>query len=517
MVKKIRRDRPNTLLLDAGDQFQGTLYFYHYGGAITSHFMELLGYDAMALGNHEFDRGVDGLVPFLKNVSFPVLSCNINSTGEPEVNGLFGRHVVLQVGGEKIGVIGYTTKSTPLLSNPGSLIFNDEVESIRKEVDILQSQGINKIIALGHSGFKVDKQIAREVHGLDVVIGGHTDTFLYTGDAPSNEEPEGVYPTVVTQEGGGEVLVVQDYTFGKYLGFLEVSFDENGKIVMYGGNPILLNASVEKDPEMHRDVEKWGEGVAEFMTSVKGKTLFYLEGSKLVCRVQECNLGNLIADAFVHQNLRHADNTNGTSVFICLFNSGGIRDSIAEGAITVGNVLGVIPFRNTVDTLELKGQYLYEALEHSVANYDVEDKPGGFLQFSGLKVTYNIARPPGQRVVEAKVRCTNCHIPDYVDIDKQATYKVIMPFFLANGGDGFSMIKEHATKESYIGDLDTEIFLEYIQSHSPLYQGVEGRITFVSTTDPCISSAVTNELSRIFLVVLFITITFCHRHLHIFI
>lgn len=173
-IEALRGEHPNTLLLDAGDQFQGTLWFTHYGGRVTYTMMNLLGYDVMALGNHEFDNNIEGLLPFLQNVNFTILSSNINLDSDPRIKPYVKKSYVTEVGGEKIGVIGYTTKDTPMISQPGSLKFEDEVTSIRSEVTNLQGQGVNKIIALGHAGFAVDTKIATEVEGVDVVIGGHT-------------------------------------------------------------------------------------------------------------------------------------------------------------------------------------------------------------------------------------------------------------------------------------------------------------------------------------------------------
>ena len=201
------------------------------------------------------------------------------------------KHVIISIGGEQVGIIGYTTKYTPIISKPGNLIFSEEIESIRAEVSILKNQGINKIIALGHSGFTIDKNIALEVEGIDLVIGGHTNTFLYTGEAPSNEKPVNVYPTVITQSNGDKVLVVQDYTFAKYLGFLQVEFDNSGKITSHSGNPILLDHMVQKDEAVQNVTNELSVEVNKMMKDVIGRSLVFLNGDRLHCRKEECNMG----------------------------------------------------------------------------------------------------------------------------------------------------------------------------------------------------------------------------------
>ncbi|XP_052089226.1 5'-nucleotidase-like [Mytilus californianus] len=443
-VDEIKRLYPNnTVFLDAGDQYQGTFWFSEFGGTIVHTYMNLLEYDAMFL-----------LLPLVENSdNFKVPSCNIDASGEPMIQNKFHKSVILDIDGEKIGIIGYTTKNTPILSNPGNLVFLDEVTSIQTQVTMLKNQGVNKIIALGHAGFKVDKKIALEVEDIDIVVGGHTNTFLYTGTPPSNDNAVDVYPTVVINNNGDEVLVVQDYAFAKYLGFLQVEFDNNGKIIRYNGNPILLDNSIPKNRQLENVTNDFGKGLRARMNSVIGRTLVFLNGGRFVCRLQECNLGNLIADGMVHQNLLHADSVDGAKVFISIVNSGAIRSSIERGNITIGNVLEVSPFRNTIDTIKLRGDYLLQALEHSVADYDIDGPGGAYLQYSGIKVKYNLTKPVQQRVVEALAICQNCTIPAYEPIDENLMYSLILNNFIRNGGDGYFMIRDNAVQSHTIGKL----------------------------------------------------------------
>ncbi|XP_063404664.1 snake venom 5'-nucleotidase-like [Mytilus trossulus] len=482
-VDEIKRLYPNTLFLDAGDQYQGTFLFSEFGGTIVHTYMNLLGYDAMALGNHEFDDGIEGLLPLVENSDFKILSCNIDTSGEPLIQNKFHKSVIIDVDGDKIGIVGYTTKDTPILSSPGNLVFLDEVISIQTQVTMLKNQGVNKIIALGHAGFNVDKKIALQVEDIDIVVGGHTNTFLYTGKPPSNEDPADVYPTVVSNNNGDDVLVVQDYAFAKYLGFLQVEFDDNGKVVRYNGNPILLDNSIPKDIQVQTVTDEFGKGLRERINKVIGRTLVFLNGGRLVCRLQECNLGNLIADGMVHQNLLHADSVDGTKVFISIVNSGSIRSSFEKGNITIGNVLEVNPFRNTIDTIMLRGDFLLQALEHSVADYDVDGPGGAFLQYSGIKVKYNLTKPVQQRVVEALAICQNCTIPAYEPIDANVMYSLILTNFIRNGGDGYTMIRDNAVQSHTIGDLEADVLMDYIKNASPFYNGIEGRIILGNSTE----------------------------------
>ncbi|XP_056150827.1 5'-nucleotidase [Lampris incognitus] len=480
-IKEVRDREDHVLLLDAGDQFQGTVWFNFYKGTEAAYFMNKLRYDAMALGNHEFDNGVDGLIePFLKRVNCSVLSANLrpDRTLSPKIYGLYSPHKIFKVGNELVGVVGYTTQETPALSQPGPhLRFEDEVGALQLEVDKLLTRNITKIIALGHSGFTVDQEIARRVRGVDVVIGGHTNTFLYTGSPPSSERPAGPYPFMVRSEEGRNVPVVQAYAFGKYLGYLKVTFDEAGNVLKATGNPILLDSSVPEDPEILAEVEDWKKNLANYSSQYIGKTLVYLNGTFEECRFRECNLGNLICDAMVHNNIKFADELQWNHVSSCIINGGSVRSSIDEhsrnGSITMEDLISVLPFGGTFDLVQMKGSTLRKAFEHSVRRYGLGT--GEFLQVSGFRVEYDMSEPAGQRLRSLSVLCTQCRVPHYQPLDPARLYRVVLPSYLVQGGDGFSMIQEEKLKHDS-GDLDIAVVANYITERKKVHPSVEGRI-----------------------------------------
>ncbi|NP_001089463.1 5'-nucleotidase, ecto (CD73) precursor [Xenopus laevis] len=484
-IKEIRSTHEHVLLLDAGDQYQGTIWFNFYKGREAAYFMNYLKYDAMALGNHEFDNGVSGLLkPFLEDVKFPILSANIKSDKQlaPNITGYYLPYKILQVGTERIGVIGYSSRETPVLSNSGPhLVFEEEVSALQPQVDKLLTLGVNKIIALGHSGFETDKLIAQKVKGIDVVVGGHTNTFLYTGPPPSNDVPVGEYPFMVMSDDGHSVPVVQAYAFGKYLGYLNITFDEQGNVMHSSGNPILLNRSIPEDPTLLGEVNQWKELIRNYSSQPIGKTLVYLDGSTLECRNRECNMGNLICDAMIDNNIRHPDEVRWNHVSICILNGGGIRAAIDErisnGTITTEDLISVLPFEGTFDLIEIKGSTLKAAFEHSVHRYG--SGTGEFLQVGGIKVVFNIERSPGQRVVKLEVVCTKCRVPIYVPVEMDKIYKVVLPSYIAAGGDGFSILKNEILKHDS-GDTDLTVVSNYIAQRGRVYPAVEGRITFTN-------------------------------------
>ncbi|KAK4823594.1 hypothetical protein QYF61_003794 [Mycteria americana] len=474
----------NVLLLDAGDQYQGTVWFSRFKGREVVHFMNLLRYDAMALGNHEFDEGVSGLLdPLLKNANFTILSANIK--GKTPLAKEMMKYVkpfkIVHFDSESVGIVGYTTKETSFLSQPGDdIIFEDEIEALQVQVNELTAMGVNKIIALGHSGFTVDKNIAQKVKGVDVVIGGHTNTFLYTGTPPSTEQPAGPYPFMVDSDDGRKVPVVQAYAYGKYLGYLNVTFDKKGNVVEAVGNPILLDSSVPEDEHIKEEVQKWRKNLGNYSEEI-GKTSVYLNGTSQACRFQECNMGNFLCDAVLYENVRHPDRKSWNHVSMCILNGGGIRSPIDEqstnGSITVEDLLSVLPFGGRFDLVRVKGSTLKEAFEHSVRRYGRGS--GELLQVGGIHVVYDLSRAPGNRVVSLEVLCTACRVPAYVPLQMDEIYNVTLPSYMLFGGDGYHMLKDKNLGYSK-GELDIEVVSRYLQRMKRVYPAVEGRIKFSS-------------------------------------
>ncbi|KAJ8356081.1 hypothetical protein SKAU_G00188750 [Synaphobranchus kaupii] len=504
-IKDIRSREANVLLLDAGDQFQGTVWFNYYKGAEAAYFMNKLGYDAMALGNHEFDNGVEGLLtPFLQEVNCSVLSANIRPLQAlaPKIAGYYMPYKIFVINSEKVAVVGYTSKETPALSSPGpNVVFEDEIKALQLQVDKLVTMGINKIIALGHSGFATDQEIAKKVKGVDVVIGGHTNTFLYTGTPPSNEVPAGPYPFMVRSDHGYDVPVVQAYAFGKYLGYLKVTFNEAGQVVTSTGNPIMLDSTIPEDPSIRADVEEWKKSLSNYSSLYVGSTLVYLNGSFAECRFRECNLGNLLCDAMVNHNIKYPDEVQWNHVSSCIMNSGGIRSPIDErsrngvwalsrsgtapsSSVTMEDLISVLPFGGTYDLVQLNGSTLLKVFEHSVRRYG--GGTGEFLQVSGILVKLDVSKPPGERVASLSLLCTQCRVPRYEPLVANKTYKLVLPSYLVDGGDGYSMIRDEKLKHDS-GDLDLSVISNYMSEMKRVYAAVEGRIMFIKSKSASVS------------------------------
>jgi len=460
-IQQVKAEGGNVILVNAGDAFQGTLFFNRWQGEEEAYFMNALGYQAMAVGNHEFDSGPATLASFVQKADFPVLSANIDASAEPELAGLIPAYTILDVASEKIGVFALTTEDAAFSSSPGpNIVFKDATESARQAVAELEAQGINKIIALTHLGYSVDLTLAAAVDGIDVIVGGHSHTLL--GDM---EGAEGPYPSVVTSPAGDTVLIVHAYEWGKYLGRLNVTFTADGKVESYGGEPIFIDESIAEDADIAAAVAEFAAPIEELKATVVGHTEVNLEGRKALLRSQETNLGNLICDAMLWKTA--AENTQ-----VCLQNAGGIRASIPPGDVTMGQVLEVLPFGNLIATFGLKGSDVWAALENGVSLY--EDQEGRFPQIGGLKYTFDPSQDVGSRIVRVEVKN-----PDgsYSPIDLGAVYRVASNDFMRGGGDGYDVFAENAIDPYDAGAVLADAVAEYIGNQSPVSPTVEGRIT----------------------------------------
>ncbi|MBN1565167.1 MAG: 5'-nucleotidase C-terminal domain-containing protein [Anaerolineae bacterium] len=467
VVKQIRASVANSLLLDAGDRFTGTLYHQVYDGQDNVQIMNLMGYDAMTLGNHEFDNGDEVLGAFLDGINFPVVVSNIDVSASADLAGKIVPSTVLDVNGEQVGIIGLITPDTDISSSPSdNVVFDaDLVAAAQAAADGLMAEGVNKIVLLTHIGYNWDMEIAPQLSGVDIIIGGHSHTPLsnmYAGAL-------GEYPTTFESASGEPILVVTAFSENEFMGRLDVEFDAAGVITDYDGDVILLSGYITPDAELAAVVEELGGRLQELKNMTIGETSVFLVGDRTVCRVEECNLGNLIADAMIWN----------TGADIAIQNGGGIRADIDEGEVTMGEVLTVLPFGNLISTLELKGEYVWAALENGVS--EVENGAGRFPQVGGLRYTWDGSQEPGSRIISVDV--LNKETGEYEPLDLEAIYFVATNDYMRGGGDGYSMFEDFAINPYDFGAPLDGILADYIEQFGPVAPEVEGRITRVDATE----------------------------------
>lgn len=490
-IKNVRAKKPSALLLDAGDVFSGTLYFNEFLGKADLEFMNLLRYDAMTFGNHEFDLGSSSegnkaLAEFIKGANFPFVSANVGFSADDHFKGLFSdlisskpekgkiyNGIIKEINGEKVGIFGLTTAETKDISSPGSIVFEDYIEEAEKAVKAFEGQGVDKIIALTHIGYDDnaaidnDLTLAAAVKGIDVIVGGHSHTQLNK-------------PVIINKDNNNNVkdptIIVQAYQYSDYLGTVDVEFDSKGKVITANGELIKLS-SLADDAEAASLLNKY----ADKIKAVSSKPIGANAISELInprttdpgndgtsVRNNETALGNIITDGMLAKAKTYND-----KVIMALQNGGGIRSGINAGEITVGEVITVLPFGNTLATMTLTGAELKQAFEISFKEFPKEN--GGFLHVSGAKVEFDSSKPAGQRVISIKYKDTN---GTYVDIKDKESYTVATNAFTAKGGDGYDVFKK-AYEEGRVTDLglsDWENLAEHLKSLGEIKPTLDGRI-----------------------------------------
>ena len=451
----------NVLTLDAGDQFQGSLFYTSYKGAAAAEFMEAIGFDAMTVGNHEFDDGPETLARFVDSVPFPVLGGNVLAAEDNPLAGRLQDHAVFERGGERIGVISAVSTDTVVTSSPGPGIrFADEVEELRRAVADLEKLGVNKIVALTHVGFSRDLELAAQVAGIDVIVGGDSNTYLSSTDSGAVDS----YPVWVEGPDGSMTAIVQAYAYSKFVGELRIVFDDEGNVVEASGDAHLLDASVEPDKELEARIRELAAPLETLKQRVVGSTSASIQGDRDVCRVMECEMGNLVADALL-------DRARIQGATIALMNGGGLRASIDSGEITMAEVLTVLPFQNTMATLRLRGAGLIAALENGVSQ--VEETKGRFPQVAGVRFSWTRSNPAlSGRILEVLVEEDG----EWRPIDPDAEYVIATNDYMLAGGDGYTVFQSDAMDARAFGLGLEEVVVEYLARHPDYAPYVDGRI-----------------------------------------
>lgn len=463
----------NVLTLDAGDQFQGSLFYTTYKSAPIADFMNAIGFDAMAIGNHEFDDGPEELAKFIDALNFPMISGNTLAGLNSPVADKFKPYIVKDFGGEKVAVVSVLATDTDETSSPGdTILFSDEIGYLKEAVKEIEGQGIDKIVLLSHVGYVKDQEIAAAVDGIDVIVGGHSHTLLSNTD----EKAAGPYPTLVKNPAGQDVPIVQAYAYSKYLGDLTVVFDDAGVVKSSSGEPKLLDASVTPDAGFVAKVAELGGPIEELKKKEIGATAEGVDGSRETCRAMECTMGNLVADAMV-------DRLSDQGITIAIQNGGGLRASIDAGTVTMGEVLTVLPFQNTLASFQLKGSDIVAALENGVSQ--VEEAAGRFPQVSGLKYTADLNKPAGSRITSVEVKEGDA----FVALDPNKVYGVATNNYMRSGGDGYKVFATGGQNAYDFGPGLETVVADYISKNSPYKPYTDGRITVIASTAPAAPAA----------------------------
>ena len=391
-LNSLRNER-DSLLISAGDMIQGNNWANLSQGESVIELMNAMKFDAMVLGNHEFDFGQDVLKKRISEAKFPVLGANVEGLD------LVKPYVIKEVAGVKIGIIGVVTDDTPVTTHPGNvagLAFISPEGSVQKYIKELKGR-TDIIVVLSHIGYSADRLLSEKAEGIDVIVGGHSHTKVLS-------------PTIINK-----TIILQAWEHAKALGVLDLTVAD-GRIEKYEGHLEEIRPEPGRDDKnITAIVEKYQGKVDTVLNETVGEAEADLDGENV--RKKETNLGDLIAD--IMRKTAHAD--------IALINGGTIRTSIKKGELKVKHIYSVLPFDNYIVAVRLTGKQIRQALEHGVSA--VEEGAGRFPQVSGLSFTYSSAEKPGSRVKEVLIA------GNLIDLNKE--YSVATNDFLAAGGDGY--------------------------------------------------------------------------------
>ena len=431
-----KENNGNVLLLSSGDMIQGHPWANFNEGRAVIELMNAMKFDAMVLGNHEFDFGGKILEQRIREANFPVLAANVEGVAGVKP------YVIREVGGVRVGLLGIITEQTPKLTHPKNvegIMFLPTDMTVRKYLPELRKK-TDIIILLTHIGYGEDRLLAGKSKGVTAIIGGHSHTKV-TG------------PQVIDG-----TIILHAWEHGKSVGILDIEID-NGKITSLRGTLEDIKSTGPYRADVASIVSIHEDRMDKAMNRVIGKTEVELDGRHV--RTRETNLGNFIADAM-------RKDANAEVAFI---NGGAIRAGISAGSITIRDIYTVLPFAGYTVVMELLGEEIRAALEHALAA-DVEGS-GGFLQVAGMKIVYNSGAAAGSRVKGITV--------NGAPLDKARKYTVVTSDFLAAGGDGYSFLE--AIRQNRVQDQGKEIrdlVIDYIKSQGDICPRTEERIKSIT-------------------------------------
>lgn len=440
LKKQIQKTSPNTLFLFSGDTISPSVESITYKGAQMIEAWNIAGLDYATFGNHEFDFGPEVLLERIKESRFGWLAANVIDKRTDKPFGDVPPFVIREFDGVKIGIIGLVLPETKTTSRAGvDVEFLDPCATAKKVIPEIRAKGANVIVALTHLSMREDKELAR-CSDVDVIIGGHEHTLLQSA---ANGAP-----------------IFKMTADAREVGRIDLNISKtSGKLESIDWEVIPVTAETQEDAAFAAVYTKYA-GLMRDLSQVVGRTAVALDARSAENRTRETNVGNLITDA-----LRKAMRAD-----VALMNGGSVRaDSmISAGRLTKRDLLEILPFKNKIVKLELTGAALRSMLEHGVARSAEDREPGRFPQVSGIRFTFDAARPSGERVVAVTV--------NGVPLDEQKKYSLATMNFLADGGDGYEILKgARVLITATQGPSDFDVLRQAIGSR-PISPKVDGRI-----------------------------------------
>ncbi|GIU34700.1 bifunctional metallophosphatase/5'-nucleotidase [Shewanella schlegeliana] len=511
------------LFLHGGDSFQGTLYFNEFKGKANSDLLNMLEPDAMVLGNHEIDAGSEPVVDFLNDIRFPLMAGNmdlsqecqkkkVRLSGHPNLldfdpNSQTAKVLLKPLQDKQVAIIGITLDQMKEIASPDEdTHFVSAIETTRRTVAQLKTQGIDHIIVLSHLGLDQDKVLAAKVDGISLIVGGHSHTLQ--GDFSElglSNMPYG--------ERVNDTAIVHAGKYAETLGIADIIFDGKGKILeLTGGNyfmldqQFILQASDDVSPQDYQDVRLtleshplilWDGEDSRVMNQIlqkyrpsldelKNKILGFVPRSLVHTRLPSKALphGSEIAP-WVSRSMYQETLELGIEVDFALHNAGGVRQSLDKGELSLAEVIGrILPFDIPLVSYEIQGQYLFQILESAINaatnNSVIGTGAGSFPYTYGLKYFYDGRQAVGQRIIKLEVLREVAGKQLWQSVDAAAYYTGVSSSYTASGKEGYFPILQANWQRDVKGLTLPGAFTRFISKAQTLDEVLEPQVHYTS-------------------------------------
>lgn len=439
LADDVKESNENTIMLDSGDLFHGTNEANIEKGRAIVEIANKMGYTAMTIGNHDFNFGMDRLKEIRDQLTFPILCANILENGSP----IFEQYRVLELGEIKVGLFGLTHEESLTYTN------SRDIENVTIENATIVAQRIlpqirencDVVILISHLGQERDIELVQKVSGIDLILSGHHH----------------ILQTKIMKE--NKTYLAEAGSFATHIGIADIYMkNKQAENIVWRVETTSDQSKAEK--ETAAIAQNYYEIAYESLKEVVGRADTRLNGLRFDVRSKETNLANLLTDAM--KEVGNAD--------LAIMNGGGIRQSIPEGDISLYTIGEVLPFYNSLVTIEIKGETIYEAIENGLTSYPSGMYNGAFPQVSGISYEFDGSQIAGERLQKV--------YKDGLPIDKEKVYKVATNDYLYNGGDGYECLKD--ARLIFSGGLLKDVLADYIKDKNTVSPGLEGRITVIN-------------------------------------
>lgn len=447
IIDGVRQSAEKTLVLDAGDRFSGSVFYTLRKSEDITPLTQQLGYDVLTLGNHEFDDGLGELAKFTEGISAPIVSANVSFPTHPMLNKRVVPSVILNKDGLRIGVIGALSEDTKSeTAKAQDVDIFPVIHAVQQEAEKLIQQGINVLIALTHIGIDEDKKLALAVPQLDIIVGAHSHTLLSNDDTETTVQ--GPYPIEISHNDGNKTLIVTSGIAGHHVGILNASFDKQGRITSYTGDTVRLDDASASDDKIARQINAVAQQIDKIINEpiMNTRQNIHLTGEGRFCS-ESCYVGEFLTD-MLKQRVDDAD--------IVLLNAGGIRAGLPRGQLSFKHIASAYPFDSTGVLIQMTGAELKSYLEYGLQKYVPDDRTNAFLQIAGGAYTFSpITKTISSLTVHGKA------------VEAQKTYTVLIPSFMAEGGDGFPVKQAIKMYDLTIRDMIIRAMKEFNNTIKP--------------------------------------------------